>query len=80
MTKQKQDPNEKQVPGTGRKGRDNHDLDEALDATFPASDPVTVGDETGDEPSHVAKERRAPLLDEELVKKLAREVKQTTEG
>ncbi|MGD9805265.1 MAG: hypothetical protein AB7E81_20355 [Hyphomicrobiaceae bacterium] len=55
--------------------KQKRDLDDALDATFPASDPVTVGDETGDEPSGAPKERRTPPLDVDLVKKLARELK-----
>jgi hypothetical protein len=73
--------------GTGRGKRDprasdhqDHELDEALDATFPASDPVTVSDETADEPAHASTERRAPLLDVDLVKQLARELKRARKG
>ena len=54
-------------------------LDEALEATFPASDPVTVGDETGDEPLPASKDRQTPPLDEALVEKLAEELKRETE-
>jgi hypothetical protein len=51
------------------------ELDEAIEETFPASDPIAVGHETGDEEPHARVERRPPLLDVELVKRLARELK-----
>ena len=65
--------------GAGKKKKDER-VDKALDATFPASDPVTAGHETGDEPANVSKSRRTPPLDTALVEKLARELKQTTKN
>jgi len=61
-----------------KKSGEDRELDDALDATFPASDPVTVGDVTGDEPIHTETDRQTPPLDTNLVKKLARELKETT--
>lgn len=48
-------------------------LDEALKATFPASDPVAVGHTTGTESSRPP-HRQTPPLDMELVERLAKEV------
>jgi hypothetical protein len=45
-------------------------LDDALRQTFPASDPVTIGEPTGLVPDRPA-DRQAPLLDIELVNELA---------
>jgi hypothetical protein len=53
-------------------------LDEALEDSFPASDPVTVGNETGDEEAASRKDRKAPLLDVQLIEKLARGLKRET--
>ena len=36
-------------------------LDEALDDTFPASDPIAVGAPTGTEPPRAPVDRKAPL-------------------
>jgi hypothetical protein len=79
-------PKEKAKPGSGdetrkpsRKGDEqDRKVDKALEDTFPASDPVTVGDITADEPAHAPKDRKAPKLDEALVDKLARELKETS--
>lgn len=49
------------------------ELEDALEATFPASDPVQIGSptsETPDRPLH----RRPAVIDKDLVDKLAREV------
>jgi hypothetical protein len=46
----------------------------ALKDTFPASDPVSIGEPTGDTPDRPA-ERRAPVIDRKLVDKLAQEVR-----
>jgi hypothetical protein len=51
------------------------DLDKALEDTFPASDPVTVGRSTGDEEPTAPIGRKTPLLDVELIKRLARKLK-----
>lgn len=48
-------------------------LDSALQDTFPASDPVTVGEVSGETPERPA-DRQAPAIDKALVEKLAREV------
>ena len=50
-------------------------LDEALEETFPASDPVTVGD-VSDETPERPESRQAPQIDKALVEKLARDVEQ----
>jgi hypothetical protein len=47
------------------------ELDEALKATFPASDPVAVGEVTGTEPDR-PRHRRPAKLDTALAKELAR--------
>ena len=41
----------------------DHELDEALEHTFPASDPVSVGHPTGTEPPLRPTDRKAPLID-----------------
>lgn len=69
---------ERKVVQASKDKERSRQLDDALDATFPASDPITVGDETGDEAPHARKERQTPLLDVDLVKELARKLKRTT--
>lgn len=49
------------------------ELDDALENTFPASDPVAVGDATSDSPDRPA-HRQPAKIDRALVEKLAREV------
>ncbi len=49
-------------------------LDEALVQTFPASDPVTIGEPTALVPDRPA-DRQAPLIDTELVNELAAHVR-----
>jgi hypothetical protein len=51
-------------------------LDDALRQTFPASDPVTIGEPTGLVPDRPA-DRQAPLLDTELVNELAAHVEKS---
>jgi hypothetical protein len=51
------------------------ELDDALEDTFPASDPVTIGQPTSDEAPRAPVGRRTPLLDVELIKRLARNLK-----
>jgi hypothetical protein len=46
-------------------------LSNALKDTFPASDPVTIGEPTSTEPDR-PEHRRAPLIDKQLVKDLAK--------
>jgi len=50
-------------------------LDDALEHTFPASDPVTIGEPTAHVPDRPA-DRQAPLIDAELVNELASHLKQ----
>ena len=52
------------------------ELDEALKATFPASDPVAVGETTSTQPDRPLN-RRPAELDLELVNELARHVDKT---
>lgn len=54
------------------------ELDEALKATFPASDPVAVGETTSTQPDRPLN-RRPAMLDLELVNELARHVDETHE-
>ena len=54
-------------------------LDKALEATFPASDPVTVGDVTAECPDRPA-DRRPAAIDKALVDKLATEVAKRKKG
>lgn len=49
------------------------ELDEALQETFPASDPIAVGDVTSTKPDRPVG-RRPAKLDKELVEELARNV------
>lgn len=49
-------------------------LDNALEQTFPASDPLSIGEPTALKPERPAG-RRAPLIDRELVNELARNVR-----
>lgn len=63
---------EKKTKG-GKEAELDEELDDALEATFPASDPVAVGHESrkADRPA----DRRAPVIDLEEVRRLARKVK-----
>lgn len=54
-------------------------LDHALQETFPASDPVTVGDVSGETPER-PESRQAPRIDKALVERLAREVENKKKG
>ena len=54
------------------------ELDEALKATFPASDPVAVGETTSTRPDRPLN-RRPAKIDLELVNELARHVGETHE-
>jgi hypothetical protein len=54
-------------------------LDNALQFTFPASDPVSVGDVTSDTPDR-PEDRRPPKIDKALVEKLAKEVADKHKG
>ncbi|MTD93539.1 hypothetical protein GIW81_04225 [Hyphomicrobium sp. xq] len=54
------------------------ELNEALKATFPASDPVAVGETTSTQPDRPLN-RRPAELDLELVNELARHVDKTHE-
>lgn len=49
------------------------ELENALEATFPASDPVSIGEDTSDKPDRPAS-RRPPQIDKHLVEELAAEV------
>lgn len=48
-------------------------LDEALEETFPASDPVAIGDATAAKPDRPV-DRKPARIDKALVDRLAREV------
>ncbi len=65
-------------PKSSEKSDSERELDKALEDTFPASDPVTVGHPTGDEEAGAPVGRRTPLLDVELIKRLARNLKRPT--
>lgn len=79
MTKEKRGARAKATAAPSQRSDElDRELDDALEATFPSSDPVSVGDETGDEPAKARKDRQTPPLDEALVEKLAEEVKRTT--
>lgn len=54
----------------------DEELDEALKATFPASDPVAVGEPTSTKPDRPI-DRRPVEIDVELVNELARHVGET---
>jgi hypothetical protein len=49
------------------------ELDKALEATFPASDPISVDNIISDAPDRPI-DRRSPTIDKRLVDKLAKEV------
>lgn len=49
------------------------ELDNALEATFPASDPVSIDATTSDVPDRPV-DRRPPTIDKKLVEKLAKAV------
>lgn len=68
------DEGPKSKPASPRKdevARENR-LDEALEETFPASDPISVGDVSHDPPEGRPVDRRPPEIDRELVRELAR--------
>jgi len=65
--------------GSGRTKAQERELDEALEDTFPASDPVSVGHATGDEEIYAPIGRRTPLLDVDLIKRLASKLKRSAE-
>jgi hypothetical protein len=50
----------------------DEDLDAALRATFPASDPVSIGQPTATEPPVRPTDRRAPAIDLDTVLRLAK--------
>lgn len=56
------------------KGELDQQLEDALEHTFPASDPVSVGQPTSTKPDRPA-HRRAPALDTVLVHDLAAKVR-----
>lgn len=67
---------------TGKKPQNadlQRELDEALKETFPASDPVNVGEVTAEEPDRPAG-RRPAKIDKALVDKLAHEVARKHKG
>lgn len=49
------------------------ELDKALEATFPASDPISIDNIVSDVPDRPI-DRRPPSIDKKLVDKLAKEV------
>lgn len=51
----------------------DRELENALKATFPASDPVSIGEGTSDKPDRPAN-RRPPQIDKHIVDELAAEV------
>lgn len=57
------------MPRSKRDAKAHQDaaLDEALDDTFPASDPIAVGTPTGTEPPRAPVDRKAPLRRPETV-------------
>jgi len=65
-------------PVAATKRQQDADLDGALEDSFPASDPVSVGQETGDEEAASRKDRKTPLLDVQLIEELARDLKRET--
>jgi len=68
------------MPNTKRQKADlEKQLDEALKGTFPASDPVSVGDVTAAKPDRPAT-RRPAAIDKTLVKRLADEVAAKRKG
>jgi hypothetical protein len=67
--------NQRETPMNREKAKDEVDkeLTEALEETFPGSDPIAV--DAGDgEPVRPA-DRRSPLIDKELVEKLSEKAK-----
>jgi hypothetical protein len=54
-------------------------LDDALKGTFPASDPVTIGEAHGAEPDRPIG-RKPALLDKDLVRELADHLKRKEQG
>ncbi len=66
---------ENDEPGKPATSQSERELDEALDETFPASDPVSGGQETADEEPRSRVGRQTPQLDVALVERLARELR-----
>jgi hypothetical protein len=56
------------------KGELDEELDDALKGTFPASDPVAIGDVTSAEPDRPI-DRKPALLDKDLAHELAEHLK-----
>ena len=56
------------------KGELDQELDDALKGTFPASDPVAIGDATSTEPDRPI-DRKPALLDKDLAHELAEHLK-----
>lgn len=50
------------------------DLDAALRGTFPASDPFSIGRPTATEPPLCSIDRRAPVIDFDTVRRLAKKL------
>jgi hypothetical protein len=53
-----------------RKSREGR-LDDAVEMTFPASDPVASGHATGTEPPRRSSDRRAPIVSKEDIERAA---------
>lgn len=49
------------------------ELDDALEHTFPASDPISLGEDSGGEGARI--DRQPAALDVQLVEKLSKQVK-----
>ncbi len=64
---------DEKAPEQHERSEIDEELDEALEATFPASDPVAVGHEsrTADRPA----DRKPPVIDIAEVRRLARKLK-----
>jgi hypothetical protein len=56
----------------GKKREQDKKLDEAVDQTFPASDPAAVGKATSTEPPKRPKDRKAPLTSKEEIEQAQR--------
>ena len=54
------------MPAVTRKDQERK-LDQAIEATFPASDPIAVGGTTGTEPPHRPIDRKAPELSKDEI-------------
>ncbi|MDO9383815.1 MAG: hypothetical protein Q7T86_13235 [Hyphomicrobiaceae bacterium] len=56
-----------------RKAAEEKELDDALEHTFPASDPISLNEDTSGEGARI--DRAPAKLDQNLVERLSREVK-----